>query len=493
MLLQNREDNTEFIDDNTKRDGLILKAQFKMKTRALSLDALRGYAILSMVLSGTMAMQYLPAWMAHAQVPPMQKFDPTIFGITWVDLVFPFFLFAMGAAFPFSVGSKLDNGAAKWKLSLDALFRGVQLVYFAIFIQHVYPHVVSRPESPMAWLIALGSFVLMFAMFMNMPWKMPQWGRWAVKAGAFVAGYLMVSNIPYHSDRVFSLAFSNIIIIVLANMALFGTLAYIFTHGKPLYRIAILPFVMAVFLGSGTEGWVKTLYNFSPIPWAYKFYYLKYLFIVLPGSVAGEYLYAWIKSKPSSDQTGNKTNARSILGLSFALIVCNVTFLFSRDLVLNLFLTTGLIGTGLYLLRNAADSTEQLWKKLYTAGAYLLLVGLFFEAYEGGIRKDHSTYSYYFVTSGLAFYALLFFNIVCDYFKAQRATNFLVQCGQNPMIAYVGSSLVVMPLLHLLHVTQYFTVFNTNAFGGFLRGLLITSLVALLTMFFTRIKWFWRT
>ena len=51
------------------------------------------------------------------------------------------------------------------------------------------------------------------------------------------------------------------------------------------------------------------------------------------------------------------------------------------------------------------------WRKLFVAGAYLLMLGLFFEAYEGGIRKDDSTYSYYFVTAGLAFMAMIaFFN-----------------------------------------------------------------------------------
>ena len=61
-----------------------------MKKRALSLDALRGIAIIGMILSGQMNLTHLPAWMAHAQVPPNASFDPSIYGITWVDLVFPF-------------------------------------------------------------------------------------------------------------------------------------------------------------------------------------------------------------------------------------------------------------------------------------------------------------------------------------------------------------------------------------------------------------------
>lgn len=45
----------------------------KMK-RAYSLDAFRGYAILTMILSGTIASGVLPAWMYHAQVGPRSNF-----------------------------------------------------------------------------------------------------------------------------------------------------------------------------------------------------------------------------------------------------------------------------------------------------------------------------------------------------------------------------------------------------------------------------------
>ena len=73
-----------------------------MIKRNESLDALRGFAILTMILSGSIAYgDVLPAWMFHAQVPPPDhKFIPAIPGITWVDRVFPFFLFSMGAAIP---------------------------------------------------------------------------------------------------------------------------------------------------------------------------------------------------------------------------------------------------------------------------------------------------------------------------------------------------------------------------------------------------------
>ena len=133
------------------------------------------------------------------------------------------------------------------------------------------------------------------------------------------------------------------------------------------------------------------------------------------------------------------------------------------------------------------------WRKLFIAGAYLLMLGLFFEAYEGGIRKDHSTYSYYFVTTGLAFFALTAFSIMCDIYRWNWLRTPLEMAGKNPMIAYVACGLCISPLFGLLGIDQLLTYLETGPWLGFLRGVIMTSLATLLAMFFTRINWFWRT
>lgn len=278
-------------------------------TRASSLDALRGYAILTMVLSGSVAWGVLPGWMYHAQVGPRSNFvfDGSIYGITWVDLVFPFFLFAMGAAFPFSIGNKYRKGSSRRRIIYDSLLRGFRLTFFAIFIQHIYPWVVSSPQDVRSWLIALGGFALMFPMFMRIPFKMPEYVRMLIKILAYATGVFMLLNINYADGRTFSLGYSNIIILVLANMAIFGSLIYTLTINKPWIRIAILPFIMAVFLGNeNAESWNHSLMAFSPLPWMYKCSYLKYLFIVIPGSIAGEYLHEWLHCKNTMPVNDNK-------------------------------------------------------------------------------------------------------------------------------------------------------------------------------------------
>ena len=469
-----------------------------MKNRALALDALRGTAIIGMILSGQMDLTHLPAWMAHAQVPPNSSFDPSIYGITWVDLVFPFFLFAMGAAFPFSLGSKIDKGENKFRLCWDSLVRALQLVFFAIFFQHMKPFVISNTMDSLACLISLLAFALMFLMFTNTIFpllKNNTIGVWGIKISAFLIGFIAMYSLEYTGKKTpdFDIYFSDIIIIVLANMAFFASVIYIFTYKKPYYRVLVLPFVMAIFLAGANPGWVKLVYDFSPVPWAYSFYYLKYLFIVIPGSLAGEYLYEWINSDVETGVVNNNRNAFLIALTSFILIITNVIFLFTRQLELNVFITLILLVSVYYILKSNPSSFGVFWKNLYTIGAYCLFLGLVLEAYEGGIRKDSSTYSYYFVTSGLAFFAMIFLSVICDYFKCIKSTRFLVLSGQNPMIAYVATALVVMPLLTLLSVTNYFDVFNQSAFMGFLKGALLTSLAIAITVFFSKIKWFWRT
>ena len=71
--------------------------------------------------------------------------------------------------------------------------------------------------------------------------------------------------------------------------------------------------------------------------------------------------------------------------------------------------------------------------------------------------------------------------------------RFLVMPGQNPMMAYVVGDLLIMPLVNLLGIASLLVYFNENAWMGFLRGVVLTTLSVLITMFFTRIKCFCRT
>ena len=435
--------------------GSLLSVQIDMK-RSNSLDALRGFAILAMVLSSSIAFGILPDWMYHAQTPPpSHKFNPELPGITWVDLVFPFFLFSMGAAIPLALHAK------KNVLSLLGQ-RFVLLVLFAVFTLH------ARDQQ----FISIGAFVLLCFLFIRMESKIPK----------IIALTAAVTFLIYKGVDVYK---SDIIILVLANMAFFGGITWWLTAKQPLLRLGVLPFIAAIFLAAETPGsWAEVIYNWSPLPWMYKFYYLKYLFIILPGTFAGEWLLLSVPEIPVWD----KRKWMLITGGAFLLVIVNVVCLFSRQVVLNLTLSV-LIGAFMLVMATKV----QAWKNYLQAGVYLLWLGLCFDCTQGGIKKDPSNYSYYFVTAGLAFLTVLGFMVLEYYGYCKRMIGYLAINGRNPMVAYVAGNLLLLPLLKLTGAIDLLSAMEHNVWLGVLRGLLFTGIVSLITIFFVRRKWYWKT
>lgn len=443
-----------------------------------ALDALRGLAILGMVLSGSLAFgDVLAGWMFHAQVPPpLHKFDPTRAGITWVDLVFPFFLFALGAAIPLSMRTTRSAAGALW----HGMKRFGWLIFFALFTHHMKAWVVGDAADAATHLISLAGFGLLCVVLLR------DSAGW-LKCVGVLACCILLWTLPFKDGTGFSWKRSDIILVVLGNMALAGSVVWWLTRHNPLLRLALLPFVAAVLLaGMASESWNHWLLTASPAPWAYQFYYLKYLFIVLPGTVAGE----WLRDAgrhPAADAAVKKPDAQVAL-CAAALIVTNVALLYQRDLFLNLTATVGLC---VWLVLAVRDSSA-LDRRLAHAGVYALLLGLALEALEGGIRKDSSTFSYYGVTTGLAFLVLLVFRYLGTAAGAVRVTDFLAVQGRNPLLAYVAGSLVVLPLMRLTGLYPHWAALNWHWAAGSLKGIIFTALVAGLTWWTVKRGWIWK-
>ena len=466
-----------------------------MNNRALSLDALRGYAILTMVLSATIVYGILPGWMYHAQVPPPDHaFNPDLPGLTWVDMVFPSFLFAMGAALPFSVGKRLRKGASKLSLALNALWRGVKLTFFAILIQHFYPYMTGGDLH--SQLLAIFCFALLFPMYMRLPWDMPGWARTAVQLGAIAVGAIVMfcMSYPVQYDLNMHLHTSNIIILILANVSIFATLLFIFTFQNRNLRLAVLAILFGIILASDADSgsWAAWLMHATPADWFYVPAYLKYLFIVIPGSFAGEILLAHTEKLKSTPDGTPRSKAWAMVVITLAIVVVNLICLYTRCLLLNLVLNLALLVAGYAVIRRG-EGYCALWRELFVAGALMMLLGLAFEPFEGGIKKDPVTFGYLFTTGGMSFMTLILLSVVCDYFKCHRSTAFLVMSGQNPMVAYVACDLLIYPILSICGLMSHIGFFATSPWLGFLQGVILTSLALLVTMFFTRIKWVWRT
>ena len=545
------------------------------KPRAHALDALRGYAIITMVLSAMEAFSVLPRWMYHAQVPPPDHvFDPTIYGITWVDIIFPFFLFSMGAAIPLSLGRQHAKGESIMKLTWKTVQRWVKLTFFAIFIIHAFPFMLGYEQEWMRYAMPIFFFILLCLMFMPNPFGLSPYKARAITWSAYLVavGFMLLQ--PYAGGAPFRLTDSDCIMLILANVSLTGSIIYLLTIGHPLRRLALLPFLVALFMAAHTaNSWPALLIHTSWLPWLYLPAYQEYLLIIIPGTVAGEWIAQWLEKMKANDtskglvesyqkkneavlengnplnggreavlengngvkndektvlENENKVRTRSeemkdkenalalpVALLSLALIVVNVVLLFGRHLVANLVATMVLTALTAWLLRSRREASSQeaakqevsnqrssstpasptlhFWQRLSSAGAYLLLLGLCLESYEGGIRKDDVTLSYLFVTCGLAFYALLLLTVVCDHWHVRWLCAPLEMVGKNPMVAYVSASMVIIPVLILTHIYPYIDALSSQPLTGFLKGVLLTALCMALTAWFTHKRWFWKT
>ncbi|GGK62361.1 DUF5009 domain-containing protein [Rufibacter glacialis] len=460
--------------------------------RALGIDALRGLAIIGMVFSGVFPHEApWSGWMFHAQVgPPDFTYTPQVPGITWVDLVFPFFLFAMGAAFPLAMGRKLEQGQFS-EVLLNVFKRGALLLFFAIILRHLNWFGLQGPGwvNQLTSLLTFGCF---FLVFMRFPQVSSGKATGLKLAGFGIIAALLWAHVTF-TEFTFDHNRNDIIIMVLANMAVFGSLIYILTRHNLLLRMGTLAFFAAIRLTHDIEGsWTSAIWDFHPsVKWMYQFMFLKYLCIVLPGSVLGDLL---VKFRSPAAGQGAGVSKGLLSLLCFALVVGNLYGLYTRQIGLTLALDAVLSGAGLWLLRKPVATQEQLFQKLFGWGVFFLFLGLTFEPYEGGIKKDPSSYSFWFLTSGLAFFAY----ILCELLSQRLSQNLfwksIIQSGQNPMVAYVATAFLVSPLLALTHLAEGLEALReANVYLGVVKTFVITGAVVAVTAFTTRKGWFWRT
>ncbi|MGA2177533.1 MAG: DUF5009 domain-containing protein [Verrucomicrobiota bacterium] len=472
------------------------------EARAHALDALRGLAILAMLLSSEMPFgaNSLPSWMYHAQVPPPEHRFIPIPGITWVDLVFPFFLFSMGAAFPLALGRRLRAGESEWSIVQSIFKRGFLLGFFALFVAAIRPSVLSGHPGAATQLLGLAGFLILFPILARLP---PAWApalRRAVRAAGWLGAVLFFVFARYPDGGGFKLERTDIIIVVLTNMAVFGALIWLVTRRHLLPRLGLIGILLAIRLSNMPQplgGWVTDFWNFSPKPWLswiYQLYYLQYLCIVLPGTVAGDLLFDWSRQR-NTGAPASWPGARmaALAGLMLLFVLVMLIGLKARWVTATALVMFALCLAGWQLVKSAATPTEQLYKSLFLWAVYWMVLGLFLEPYEGGIRKDKATVSYYFVASGLANCVLILLSIVIDFCRRERWLGLLIQTGQNPMIAYAGVNNFINPLLALAGLDVLLQQWAATPWRGFWRGALVTLLMAVVTSFLTRKKVYWRT
>lgn len=448
----------------------------KPHSRQEALDALRGWAILGMALSGLLPWGSLPAWMYHAQVPPPEmKFDPSVSGLTWVDLVFPFFIFAMGAAIPFALGRKLDKGQPWWETLEGLVKRALLLLAFAFLVQATRPASLPEPGSAGTQVLGLG-FLSGILLCYGVHSSLPKWGLAIVR----LAGLALLAACawPLIQNDKLSLLNQDIIIRVLAAVSLTGGLVYWGSRSWKWLPHVVFAAVLVWF--ALAKAWPPAA---ASLEWTFhplftRLEYQKYLLVLIPGLLFGK----WLLSREDESQAGWKKSEQILVMFSLSCIPASLWLAGGpSELVLGgVALTAGLASFW------ASQGHEG--RSFVLSLAFLsLAAGLALSGLGEGIRKDSATVSYFLVTSGLAVILHQGLELWRKRFS-RKAPGFAALVGANPLLAYALITHLIFSAVRLPGLHGWVGGQGWSPWGMAVYALAQTLLIGLLAAAATKFK-----
>ena len=128
--------------------------------RIESIDVFRGLTVAVMIfVNDVSAVRGLPWWTYH--MPPDKN------GMTYVDVVFPSFLFIVGLAIPLAIARRLERGASQLQLWGHILLRSLSLVVLGLILANAWDADSKLTGIPMrVWAVmALGGAILFLAVY----------------------------------------------------------------------------------------------------------------------------------------------------------------------------------------------------------------------------------------------------------------------------------------------------------------------------------------
>ncbi len=324
--------------------------------RITSIDALRGLVIFTMIYVNDITgvgSRIVPAWMGHFQGPS---------GMTFVDLVFPAFLFIVGMSVPIALNARLARGEPLSHCLLHIVIRTLSLLFIGILI------VNGSPDSA------------------QMGWSGSLWSTWM-----FLSAILAFSTIapPHRADISAQQARTFWIITLIFRVVGFASLVFLAFafRGRDGHRIISLsPF-------SIHTSWYGIL---GLIGWAYLVAALVFLvfrtrrtpvlgcmvllFCLYPADKAGAFDGFWLSRIVGIGGTLGSHGAIAVAGMLLAsvLLSSDFTTVRARTVFTLLFIagcsSGALLLHGLYgINKNNATPSWCLWACAITAALWLLL------------------------------------------------------------------------------------------------------------------------
>ncbi|MCJ7486822.1 MAG: DUF5009 domain-containing protein [Candidatus Aminicenantes bacterium] len=404
--------------------AVISAAPAAVKERLASLDAFRGFDILTMVFVNYIAgMKAIPFILRHAS-SEMDTF-------TLTDVVFPGFLFIVGVSIPLALTKRRAEGRSGLALVGHVLVRTLALLFLGVLMVNE-----NRFSAAAA---GIGKELWYFL--------------------ATLAVFALWTVVPYGAAP------------AKKRLHLWLKIA----------AAALLIALVVVFRGQGDYGrvtWLQTSWwgILGMIGWTYLAGCLLYLAgrgnrIVLAGAVG----------LMTALYIGSRHGALDFLGSADGFL--NVGSLFGSHAAI---VTAGMLAGSVFLPGADTSAPRARVRFLAVLGAALLLAGYVLRPLHG-FSKNGGTESYCLATAGICCLVFLLFYIVLDIYRGKKAASFLIPAGRNPLLAYLLPGFIdgVLRLLGgVLHINLWQIVWpfaETGGLAGILNAAAMTGIVLILT------------
>ena len=445
----------------------------------MPLDFLRGLSIFGMVLSAIQPHGVMPGWMYHVQnPPPAHDLDMSVPGIGWVDMVFPIFIFCMGASIPFA------------KPSVKGVFARFGMLWL---FSYLYVFIIS--SNPWVTLAGFAALFPLYMVFKNPPRFA---GREVPVAAIRVVGVLLVAAVIWVNHHFFAEVLSvqrrGIIIFLLAFLYLFGSLIWLWTQQKKRLRWVIWLAILAFTIITQQLGWPTTTYANPAIRWWFNVEYFYFLLLLVPSTFVGE----MIKEKAGDSGELEQKDALVVPARSkwllAALCFVLVAWLLYAFYMQLYWWNVGLSGIILLGILAYAKKVVPQWLPVLRVAAFMVYAGVLLEPYGGGIKKVPCTIQYCFAAGGMAMLLLYVAERICCGFRNGFITKVFEGAGKNPLMSYIAFNCMVLPLMELSGLIYLYRMAYPQGvhWAGFLRSVLVVLFTMWIVGLFTRKKIFWK-
>ncbi len=399
--------------------------------RLTSLDAFRGFDILTMVFVNAIAgMKAIPFFLRHAAA------DQDVFTLT--DIVFPGFLFIMGVSIPLALARRLAGGARGPALLGHILTRTLALLFLGVLLvnENRFSAAATGIGRDLWYFLAT---LAVFALWVRRP---------KTESGG-----------PWHGR---------------------------FRWGLKIVAALLLIALVAVFRGQGPDGqvtWLRTSWwgILGMLGWCYLAGSL--LFLASRGDRA---VLAGAIGLMTALYIAGRHGALDLLGPVNGFL--DVGSLFGSHTAI---VTAGMLAGTFFLPGPRPGSPWLRLRALAVLGFGLLAAGFLLRPLHG-FSKIQGTESFALATAGIATLILGSFYLGLDVLGGGRAAAFLLPAGRNPLLAYllpglIGNFTGLVGGLLSVDLSRFLWPFaGAGGLAGMLNAAAMTGVVLLLTALLTR-------